>query len=145
MSSDTPPREGRLRRGVMLILCSPSGAGKTSLARRLTADFPDLALSVSCTTRGPRPGEQEGREYYFTTPEGFDRLIEEDAFFEWAHVHDHRYGTPHAPVMKALSSRARKATQAAISLAAPRRPTGICPTMLASTFSGMPLIMSVSM
>ena len=100
MSSDP----ARLRRGVMLIICSPSGAGKTSLSRRLTADFPDLALSVSCTTRAPRPGEQEGREYYFSTPDQFDRLIAEDAFFEWAHVHDHRYGTPQAPVMAALEA-----------------------------------------
>ena len=98
------PASGRTRRGVMLIICSPSGAGKTSLARRLVADSPDLQLSVSCTTRGPRPGEQEGREYYFTTPAEFDRLVAEDAFFEWAHVHDHRYGTPRAPVLAALEA-----------------------------------------
>ena len=94
----------RLRRGVMLILCSPSGAGKTSLSRRLVADFPELSLSVSCTTRGPRPGEREGREYFFTSPEDFTRLVGEDAFLEWAEVHDHRYGTPRAPVLEALEA-----------------------------------------
>ncbi len=94
----------RLRRGVMLIICSPSGAGKTSLSRRLVADHPELALSISCTTRDPRPGEREGREYAFTTPAEFDRLTAEDAFLEWAHVHDHRYGTPRAPVLAALEA-----------------------------------------
>ena len=94
----------RLRRGVMLILCSPSGAGKTSLSRRLTADFPDLSLSVSCTTRGERPGERHGREYLFTSPEAFARLVDEDAFLEWAEVHDHRYGTPRKPVLAALEA-----------------------------------------
>ena len=103
MSSE-PAAAARLRRGVMLILCSPSGAGKTSLSRRLTADFPELALSVSCTTRGPRPGEREGREYVFVTPDRFDELAAADAFLEWAHVHDHRYGTPRAPVMAALEA-----------------------------------------
>ena len=94
----------RLRRGVMLILCAPSGAGKTSLARRLTADFPELSLSVSCTTRDARPGEREGREYFFTDRPAFDRLVAEDAFLEWADVHDHRYGTPRAPVLAALEA-----------------------------------------
>ena len=95
---------GRRRRGVMLILCSPSGAGKTSLSRRLTADFPDLSLSVSCTTRGERPGERHGREYYFTSPDEFAKLIDDDAFLEWADVHDHRYGTPREPVLAALEA-----------------------------------------
>ena len=99
-----PVDERRLRRGVMLILCSPSGAGKTSLSRRLVADFPDLSLSVSCTTRGARPGEREGREYVFTSPAEFERLVEEDAFLEWAEVHDHRYGTPREPVLAALEA-----------------------------------------
>ena len=94
----------RLRRGVMLILCSPSGAGKTSLSRRLVADFPELSLSVSCTTRGERPGERHGREYFFTSPEEFAQRVEADAFLEWAEVHDHRYGTPREPVLAALEA-----------------------------------------
>ena len=88
----------------MLVISSPSGAGKTSLSRRLVADHADLDLSVSCTTRGPRPGEQDGREYHFIDDGEFDRLLEQRAFLEWAHVHDHRYGTPRRPVMDALEA-----------------------------------------
>ncbi len=86
----------------MLVISSPSGAGKTSLSRRLVADHADLELSVSCTTRDPRPGEQEGREYRFIDRSAFDVLVREDAFLEWAEVHDNRYGSPRAPVMAAL-------------------------------------------
>lgn len=97
MSSDRTPR-----RGFMLAVSSPSGAGKTSLCRRLMADHAELVLSVSVTTRGPRPGEQNGREYHFITDPEFDRLIEQDALLEWAAVHDHRYGSPRFPVEQAL-------------------------------------------
>jgi guanylate kinase len=90
------------RRGLMLVVSSPSGAGKTSLSRRLVADHADLDLSISCTTRGPRPGEQEGREYVFVDRPRFDAMIADDAFLEWAEVHDNCYGTPRAPVMAAL-------------------------------------------
>lgn len=86
----------------MLVVSSPSGAGKTSLSRRLVADHADLDLSISCTTRAARPGEQAGREYIFVDRPGFDAMIAEDAFLEWADVHDNRYGTPRAPVMAAL-------------------------------------------
>lgn len=92
------------RRGLMLVISSPSGAGKTSLSRRLVADHADLELSVSATTRAPRPGEEDGREYHFVTPETFERMVAEDAFLEWAEVHEHRYGTPKAPVMAALDA-----------------------------------------
>ena len=92
----------RLRRGLMLIVSSPSGAGKTSLARRLVADHAELDLSVSHTTREPRPGERDGREYHFVDAAGFDALVAADAFLEWAPVHDHRYGSPAAPVLAAL-------------------------------------------
>lgn len=92
----------RLRRGLMIAVVAPSGAGKTSLSRRLVADHPELSLSISCTTRDPRPGEAEGREYYFVPRSQFDRMVADDAFLEWAEVHDHRYGTPRAPVMAAL-------------------------------------------
>ena len=100
MSSDPAP--GRPRRGLMFIVSSPSGAGKTSLARRLVADHAELDLSISCTTRAPRPGERDGREYLFVDRSGFDRMIEESAFLEWADVFAHRYGTPRAPIMTAL-------------------------------------------
>lgn len=92
------------RRGVMLVVSSPSGAGKTSLCRRLLVDHSELELSVSCTTRGPRQGERDGREYHFVDRPAFERLIEENAFFEWAEVHDNLYGSRRAPVEAALSS-----------------------------------------
>jgi len=100
MSSDVQ----KPRRGLMLIISSPSGAGKTSLSRRLVADHPALELSISATTRGPRPGEHHGREYYFVDPDNFATMIKDDAFLEWADVHEHRYGSPKAPVMAALES-----------------------------------------
>jgi len=94
----------RARRGLMLVVSSPSGAGKTSLSRRLVADHPDLQLSVSATTRAPRPGEEDGREYHFVSRARFDALVAEDAFMEWADVHEHRYGTLRAPVVEALGA-----------------------------------------
>ena len=100
MSSETQ----RGRRGLLLVISSPSGAGKTSLSRRLVADHPDLALSTSATTRSPRPGELDGREYHFVTPQAFDCLVKDDAFLEWAEVHEHRYGSPKAPVMAAVEA-----------------------------------------
>ncbi|HVY32831.1 MAG TPA: guanylate kinase [Caulobacteraceae bacterium] len=88
----------------MLVISSPSGAGKTSLSRRLVADHADLSLSISATTRAPRPGEADGREYHFVTPEAFDRMARDGAFLESAEVHEHRYGSPRAPIMQALAS-----------------------------------------
>ena len=99
MSSDG----ARARRGLMLVISSPSGAGKTSLSRRLVADHPELSLSISATTRGPRPGEEDGREYHFVTPAAFEQMAKADDFLESAEVHEHRYGSPRAPVMEALS------------------------------------------
>ena len=90
------------RRGLLLLVSSPAGAGKTSLTRRLVADHSDLTLSISATTREPRPGEQEGREYFFKTREGFEKMIEAGDFLEWAVVNGNYYGTPKAPVMAAL-------------------------------------------
>ena len=90
------------RRGLLLLMSSPSGAGKTSLSRRLVADYSDLTLSISATTRAPRPGEEDGREYHFVSDAEFDRLVAEDQMLEWAKVHDHRYGTPRKPVTEAL-------------------------------------------
>jgi guanylate kinase len=82
------------RRGLMFILSSPSGAGKTTLSRMLLAEDREIKLSVSATTRPPRPGEVDGVHYHFVTPETFDHMVEEDDFYEWAHVFGHRYGTP---------------------------------------------------
>lgn len=98
MSNERSPR-----RGVLLIVASPSGAGKTSLCRRLMADHGGLELSVSMTTRGIRPGEVHGRDYNFVGHDEFQRLIDEDAFLEWADVHGNRYGSPRGPVDKALA------------------------------------------
>ena len=92
------------RRGLLLVISSPSGAGKTSLSRRLVADHADLSLSISATTRAPRPGEQDGREYHFVAPDHFQTLIKDDAFLEWAEVHEHRYGSPKAPVLAAIEA-----------------------------------------
>jgi len=92
------------RLGLMLVVSSPSGAGKTTLCRRLLADNPALAASVSATTRAPRPGEVEGREYRFLERDAFDAMVAAGAFLEWADVHEHRYGTPRSPVAEALAA-----------------------------------------
>ena len=82
------------RRGLMFILSSPSGAGKTTLSRMLLAKDSEIRLSVSATTRPPRPGEVDGVHYHFVSPERFQEMIDEDDFYEWAEVFGHRYGTP---------------------------------------------------
>jgi len=95
----------RPRRGLMLVLSSPSGVGKTSLSRRLVSDHRDIDLSISMTTRTPRPGEHHGREYFFVSEAEFDAQIEAGGFLEWAKVHDHhRSGTLRASVMGSLSA-----------------------------------------
>ena len=91
------------RRGLMLVLSSPSGAGKTTLSRKLLASDPDVQLSVSVTTRKQRPGEIDGRDYHFLDPPRFDAMVENGELLEWAHVFGHRYGTPRAPVEAALA------------------------------------------
>lgn len=78
---------------LLLIVSSPSGAGKTTLCNRLRAEFPQLRFSVSHTTRKPRPNEVDGREYHFTDKDTFSRMVDENAFAEWAHVHGNMYGT----------------------------------------------------
>ena len=91
------------RRGLMFILSSPSGAGKTTIARRLLEEEGDrLKMSVSVTTRPMRPGEVEGRDYYFVDRARFDRLVEDDDFLEWAEVFGNCYGTPRAEVREGL-------------------------------------------
>lgn len=81
------------REGLTIILSAPSGAGKTSLCRELFKVFPDITESVSYTTRAPRPGEVEGEAYYFVSTEVFMKMVEQDAFAEWATVHGNMYGT----------------------------------------------------
>ena len=81
------------REGLILILSAPSGAGKTSLCRELFKTFSDMKESVSYTTRAPRPGEVEGEAYHFVSHAEFERMVEEDAFAEWALVHGNMYGT----------------------------------------------------
>ena len=90
------------RRGLLLLVSSPAGAGKTSLTRSLVADHSDLTLSISATTREPRPGEAEGREYFFKSRAEFEAMIAAGDFLEWAVVNGNYYGTPAAPVMAAL-------------------------------------------
>ena len=91
------------RRGLMFILSSPSGAGKTTIARRLLEEEgSELSMSVSVTTRPMRPGEIDGRDYFFVDRDRFDQLVEDDAFFEWAEVFGHCYGTPKAEIRERL-------------------------------------------
>lgn len=88
----------------MLVLSSPSGAGKTTIARRLLELEPPLSLSVSVTTRPPRPNEQEGVDYFFTDRAGFDQQVAAGELLEWAEVFGNGYGTPRAPVEQALGN-----------------------------------------
>jgi len=92
------------RRGLMLVLSSPSGAGKTTLSRKLLASDPNITLSVSATTRAMRPTEVEGKDYFFISPKEFDAWVRQDAFLEHAVVFENRYGTPKGPVEDALVS-----------------------------------------
>jgi guanylate kinase len=90
------------RRGLMLVLSSPSGAGKTTLSRLLLKDDRNVELSVSVTTRPKRRAEVDGRDYHFIDPSRFAAMVKTGELLEWAEVFDHRYGTPRAPVIKAL-------------------------------------------
>ena len=90
------------RRGLMLVLSSPSGAGKTSIARRLLDEDSALEMSVSATTRKRRPGEVEGRDYHFVDRDSFHIMVNNREFLEYAKVFDHYYGTPEGAVMNAL-------------------------------------------
>jgi guanylate kinase len=92
------------RRGLMLVLSSPSGAGKTTLSRRLLQSDPAIAMSVSATTRKPRPNEIDGQDYHFIKDAEFECRAKANDFLEHAHVFGHRYGTPKKAVMDALEA-----------------------------------------
>lgn len=92
------------RRGLMFVLSSPSGAGKTTLSRRLLAAEKNVAMSVSVTTRPMRPGEVDGTDYHFIDRAGFDDLVARNELLEYANVFDNHYGTPKDKVMQALES-----------------------------------------
>lgn len=96
-------RSGLARRGLMLVLSSPSGAGKTTLSRRLLASDPRITMSVSVTTRPPRPGEVEGKDYFFVDAPRFAAMREAGDLLEHATVFGNFYGTPRAPVEAALA------------------------------------------
>jgi guanylate kinase len=95
---------GFRRRGVLFVLSSPSGAGKSTIARKLLKADDGLDMSVSYTTRGIRPGEEDGKDYHFTDTDTFRAMVANHEFLEWAHVFDQRYGTPKAPVDAMLRS-----------------------------------------
>jgi guanylate kinase len=95
---------GVARRGLMLVLSSPSGAGKTTLSRRLLEADDAIDLSISVTTRPPRPGEVDGRDYHFIERAEFDAMVARGELLEWAQVFGNSYGTPRGPVEQALAS-----------------------------------------
>ena len=92
------------RRGLLYVLSSPSGAGKSTIARMLLESDDGVALSVSATTRPMRPGEVHGKDYFFVSDKEFDRMVEAGEFLEWAHVFGRRYGTLNAEVRKTLAA-----------------------------------------
>jgi len=104
MGETFQPADQLHRRGLMFILSSPSGAGKTTLSRMLLARDPEIMLSVSATTRPPRPGEIDGVHYHFVSPTRFQEMIDEDDFYEWAEVFGHRYGTPKGAIRAGLKA-----------------------------------------
>lgn len=105
MATSTPSDpHGFKRRGVLFVLSSPSGAGKSTIAGKLLAAEPGLRMSVSATTRPMRPGEVDGRDYHFVDLPRFKDMVAANEFLEWAHVFGNRYGTPRAPVEEMLSA-----------------------------------------
>ena len=92
--ASSQPRSSTDRRGILFIISAPSGTGKTTLCKQLATNLPGLWHSISYTTRKPRAGEAQGREYYFVEEQTFREMIERSEFVEWAHVYGHLYGTP---------------------------------------------------
>ncbi len=91
-------------RGRLFVISGPAGAGKSEIVKKVLEKHPDVKLSVSCTTRAPRPGEVDGVSYHFVDDARFDALVSENAFYEWAHVHQNRYGTLKAVVRSELEA-----------------------------------------
>ena len=105
MSNRLPSPPGNPhRRGLLIILSSPSGAGKSTLSRRLLEADPEVQFSISATTRPPRPGEIEGREYYFKGRRAFEAMVVDNGMLEHAEVFGNLYGTPRAPVEAAIAA-----------------------------------------
>jgi len=92
------------RRGLLLVLTAPSGCGKSTITRAIMQDDPSIVVSVSATTRDPRPGEEDGVHYYFMSAENFKGKVDQKEFLEWAEVFGRFYGTPKEPVEAALNS-----------------------------------------
>jgi guanylate kinase len=97
------PKTEISRRGLLLVMSSPSGAGKTTLSRKLLASDRNITMSVSVTTRAPRPGEMDGKDYHFITKERFVQMRDRSDLLEWAEVFGNFYGTPRKPVEEALA------------------------------------------
>ncbi len=93
-----------LKKGLLIVISGPSGVGKGTICRELFSKYDDIVYSVSTTTRKPRPGEVEGKHYFFTTEEEFQKLIAQNAFLEWAKVYDNYYGTPRQYVEEILQA-----------------------------------------
>jgi guanylate kinase len=102
MDLDAADHPTRRRRGLLIVLSSPSGAGKTTISRMLMESDDEVTMSVSATTRPKRPGETDDVDYHFVDDAEFDRMIQSGEFVEWAPVFGHRYGTPKNPVKDAL-------------------------------------------
>src|ERR671913_877553 len=102
MDLDDADHPTRRRRGLLIVLSSPSGAGKTTISRMLMESDDEVTMSVSATTRPKRPGETDDVDYHFVDDAEFDRMIQSGEFVEWAPVFGHRYGTPKNPVKDAL-------------------------------------------
>ncbi|MCY7338455.1 MAG: guanylate kinase [Sphingomonas bacterium] len=104
MDPSKPAALSRRRRGLLIVLSSPSGAGKTTISRMLLEIDRGITMSVSATTRPKRPGEVDDVHYHFVDDAGFKALIDDGELAEWAYVFDHRYGTPKAPIKAALKA-----------------------------------------
>lgn len=98
-----PVAERKEGRGILFVVSSPSGGGKGTLIQRCLKNVPNLSYSVSFTTRAPRNGEVNGREYFFVTPDKFEEMVAAGEFLEWAHVHGKRYGTSREQVVREIS------------------------------------------
>ena len=104
MELDEDRAPGRTRRGLLIVLSSPSGAGKSTISRMLLEADADVTMSVSATTRPIRPGEIDGRDYHFVAADEFQAMIAAGEFAEWAPVFDHHYGSPQTPIKAALKA-----------------------------------------